>query len=163
MLAKTKFIYITLLLTLLFCLFLDILLDSKISYLFCAYFIIFISLSIFLIARGFIYKIDTNLYFGILLLISPIIQFVIYINYVKYYLILSIIFLVLTLASLSVWLLIKDKGHKKMFFVFLGEIIVFLLPICLTKISFSVLIILAIVWFIFYFAVNHFKDKKKKG
>lgn len=163
MLAKTKFIYVTLLLTLLICLFLDILLDSRISYLFCAYFICFVILSLFLIFRGLIYKIDTNLYFGILLLISPLIQTIIYLNFIKYYLILIVIFTILSLASLSVWLFFKDKTHKKLFFVFLGEIIICLLPICLTKIKFWGLIILAVVWFIFYFAVNHFKDKKKKG
>jgi len=160
MLTKTKFIYITLLLTLLICLFLDILLEDKISYLFCAYFIVFVVLSLFLIFRGLIYKIDTNLYFGVLLLISPLIQTIIYLDYIKYYLILATIFLMLTLASLLVWLFFKDKTHKKLFFVFLGEIIVCLLPICLTKISFWALIILAVVWFIFYFAVNYFKKKK---
>lgn len=163
MLAKTKFIYVTLLLSLLICLFLDILLDSKISYLFCAYFICFIVLSLFLVFRGLVYKIDTNLYFGILLLISPLIQTIIYFDYIKYYLILGIIFTILTFASLSVWLFFKDKTHKKLFFVFLGEIIVSLLPIYLTNISFWSLIILAVVWFIFYFAVNYFKGKKKKG
>ena len=163
MLAKTKFIYVTLLLTLLICLFLDVLLDNKISYLFCAYFICFVVLSLFLIFRGLIYKIDTNLYFGVLLLISPAVQVLIYLNLTKYYFILAIIFTMLCIASLVVWMFFKDKSHKKMFFAFLGEIIIFLLPFYLTKIHFSVLIILAVVWFIFYFAVNHFKSKKNKG
>lgn len=163
MLTKTKFIYVALLCTLLICLLLDVLLESKISYLFCAYFICFIVLSFFLIFRGLIYKIDTNLYFGILLFISPIIQTFIYFDYIKYYLILISIFTILCLASFVIWQYFKDKVHKKLFFVFLGEILIFLLPICLTKISFWVLIIIAVVWFIFYFAVNHFKSKNKKG
>ena len=163
MLAKTKFIYVTLLLTLLLCLFLDIFLDNRISYLFCAYFICFVVLSLFLVSRGLIYKIDTNLYFGILLLISPIVQVLIYNSLLTYYFVLVAIFSVLSFASLVVWRFFKDKTHKRLFFVFLGEIIVFLLPICLTKINFLVLIILAVVWFIFYFTVNYFINRKNKG
>lgn len=163
MLARTKFIYVTLLLILLLCLLLDIFLESKISYLFCAYFICFVVLSLFLVFRGIIYKIDTNLYFGILLLISPIVQILIYYSFLTYYFVLVAIFSVLSLASLVVWKFFKDKTHKKIFFVFLGEILVFLLPICLTKINFLVLILLAVVWFIFYFAVNYFISKKNKG
>ena len=161
MLARTKFIYVTLLLTLLLCLFLDIFLESKISCLFCAYFISFVVLSLFLVSRGLIYKIDTNLYFGILLLISPIVQILIYYSFLTYYFVLVAVFSVLSLASLVVWKYFKDKTHKKIFFVFLGEILVFLLHICLTKINILVLILLAVVWFIFYFAVNYFIGKKK--
>lgn len=158
---KTKHIYITLTLILLSCLFLDILLDNKISYLFCAYIIIFLILSLFLILRGLIYKIDTNLYFGILLLISPIVQLLIYANYTQYFYICLSIFFVLTLSSFCVWKYFKDKSHKNLFFVFLGEFLIFLLPICLTKIKFYILILLSGLWFILNLIVNHLKNKNK--
>lgn len=161
--SKTKFIYFSLLIILLTCLLLDIILDRAFSYLFIAYIVVFCVLALYLIFRGVIYKIDTNLYFGILLTISPIIQLLFLFSYTKHFYILTAIFTVLALSSFTVWKYFKDKHHKVLFFVFLGEIVIFMLPIYLTKIHFYILIILAVVWFIFYFTVNHFKNKKSKG
>ena len=160
MLKTTRFIYGFLLIILLGCLLLDVLNTNKnISYLSIAYFIVFLSLSAFLLIRGFYYKIDTNIYFGVLLFISPISQILIKFNRVSYPYFLVCIFSVLSIASLLIWWYFKDKSHKKLFFAFLGEIIIFFLPFYLTKISIWVLIIMSVAWFVLTIALSIFLNK----
>lgn len=159
---KSNLLYMILIVGLFVCLAFDIFVQSSISYLGTAYFVLFCILSTFLIIRGLIYKIDSNVYFGILLLLSPIIQTLIYFEINNYAMYCCCSFAILSLASLVAWKYFKDERHKIIFFIFSGEIVVFLLPFCLTKISFWYLIILAIVWCIFVIVAKHFKPRKKQ-
>lgn len=158
---KSKFLYVILALILLICLAFDIVLDDNISYLAIAYFITFISLSIFLTLRGLIFKIDSNLYFGLLLTMSPIIQCLIYFNITRYTIYLITIFAVLTISSLVIWKYFKDKMHKMLFFIFLGEIGIFFVPFYLTNLSFWYLIIMAIVWLCIVVGVKVYTRNKQ--
>lgn len=158
---KSNLLYAILILVLLTCLAFDILIKSTISYLGLAYFGIFCFLAVFLIIRGICYKIDTNLYFGVLLLISPIIQILIYFDIHFYWYYCVSIFAILSLASFTMWKYFKDKRHKSMFFVFFGEIVIFLLPFCLTNFSFWYLIIMAVVWLLFVAILSLGKSHKK--
>ncbi len=161
---KSNLLYIILILGLLTCLAFDVLLESTISYFGTAYFVIFCFLAVFLIIRGFCYKIDTNLYFGTLLLVSPIIQILIYFDIHFYWYYCVVTFSILSLASFLMWKYFKDKRHKSIFFVFFGEIVIFLLPFCLTNFSFWYLMIMAVMWLalvgIWSLAQSH---KKKKS
>ena len=149
MLNRTKFLYATLVIVLVICLFKDAVRPNKdISYLACAYFFIFLALALYLILRGFSYKIDTNIYFGITLLISPSTQVLIKYELFSLASFFVCCFVFLTLASLIIWQYFKDKTHKFIFFVFLGEILIFLTPFCLTNFSIWYLILIAIVWLI---------------
>ena len=162
MVKKVRYFYISLIALLLTCLAFDILSPSKkISFLGCAYFIIFISIALFLILRGFYYKIDTNIYFGILLFISPVCQLLINFELTRYFYFCITVFLFLTLASLVVWKYFKDKTHKLFFFVFLVELFIFFIPFCLTNFQFWYLILLAIIWAIAVIAFGYFKFKKR--
>lgn len=161
MLKKTKYIYTTILIVLLLALMLDIASDDKISYLGIAYFMTFIILSFFLIARGLIYKIDTNVYFGILLLGSPLIQTLIMLDIRRYFIYCIAVFLVLWLASFVIWKYFKNDFHKKLNFLFLGEMAIFFMPICLTNLSFWYLIIMALVWLIFIIILTRAIKPKK--
>lgn len=158
---KSKFLYVILALILLICLAFDIVLDDNISYLAIAYFITFISLSIFLTLRGLIFKIDSNLYFGLLLTMSPIIQCLIYFNITRYTIYLITVFAVLTISSLVIWKYFKDKMHKMLFFIFLGEIGIFFVPFYLTNLSFWYLIIMAIVWLCIVVGVKVYTRNKQ--
>lgn len=158
---KSKFLYVILALILLICLAFDIVLDDNISYLAIAYFITFISLSIFLTLRGLIFKIDSNLYFGLLLTMSPIIQCLIYFNITRYTIYLITVFAVLTISSLVIWKYFKDKMHKMLFFIFLGEIGIFFVPFYLTNLSFWYLIIMAIVWLCIVVGVKMYTRNKQ--
>ena len=158
---KSNFLYLVLLFGLLICLVFDLVVDSAFSYLAIAYFVLFCFVSIFLIIRGFLYKIDTNLYFGILLLISPTIQTLIYLGIKDYAYYCISVFIPLTIASLTVWKYFKDTRHKTLFAIFVGEIFVFILPFCLTNISFWYLIIMAVVWFAMVLSFTIFKHKKR--
>ena len=162
MVKKVKYFYFCLLTTLLICLTIDVIAPSEnISFLACAYFIIFIALAFFLILRGVYYKIDTNLYFGILLFISPAVQTLIYFDYAKYYHLFAVSCLFLTIASLIIWKYFKDKTHKFLFFVFLGEMLIFFIPFCLTNFKFWYLIILAIKWLLVALVYEFIKIKKR--
>lgn len=146
MLKKTRYFYATILIILLFALILDIVTEDDLSYLGIAYFCTFIILSIFLISRGFIYKIDTNIYFGILILASPLIQLLISLGIKNYLYYCGGIFLILALASLVIWLYFKNNFHKMLNFIFLGEFIIFFISIYLTNLKFWYLIIMASLW-----------------
>ena len=149
MLKKTKFIYASLLIVLLVCLIMDITKNRQdFSYLETAYFVIFLMLSIYLIFRGFLYKVDTNLYFGMLLLISPISQILLYYNHFSLLRFLLVCSSMICLSSFVIWKYFKDKTHKKIFFVFIGEILIFLTPFCLTNFSIWYLILIAIGWLV---------------
>lgn len=155
MASKIKYIYSFILIILLVCLGLDILeIYPSMSFLGCAYFAGFIILALFLILRGLIYKIDTNLYFGILLLASPIIQIMLYLNVINYILYSIVIFILLAFGSFVVWKHFKDLTHKKAFFVFLGEIVILLIAFYLTNISFWYLILVTGIWFVLFASVN---------
>jgi len=161
MLKKTKFIYITLILSLLICLFFDCYLQSEISYLSCAYFFVFSALAIYLILRGLVFKIDTNLYLGIVLLASPISQILLYFECFDIFSFMLVCSIVLSLASLVVWKYFKDKSHKLLFFVFVGEIVIFSIPFCLTKFNIWYLIVIAICWLVLVTIINVVKKKIK--
>lgn len=158
---KSNLLYILLLVGLFGCLIFDLVIQSSFSYLAFCYFVLFCFVAIFLIVRGFVYKIDTNLYFGILLLISPIVQTLIYFGIKNYSYYCVGVFLPLTLASLVVWRYFKNKRHQTLFVLFLGEIFIFLLPFCLTNISFWYLIIMAIVWFACVVCLSVLRHKKQ--
>ncbi len=161
---KSNFLYLVLLLGMFGCLVFDLVMDSDFSYLALCYFVLFCLVAVFLIVRGFVYKIDTNLYFGILLLISPIVQSLIYWGIKSYAYYCVGVFLPLAVASFAVWQYFKDKRHKVLFAIFFGEIFVFLSPFCLTNISFWYLIIMAIVWLafvVFFVLLRHKKQPKK--
>lgn len=96
---KSNLLYILLLVGLFGCLIFDLVIQSSFSYLAFCYFVLFCFVAIFLIVRGFVYKIDTNLYFGILLLISPIVQTLIYFGIKNYSYYCVGVFLPLTLPS----------------------------------------------------------------
>lgn len=159
---KSNLLYLILILGLLTCLAFDVLLESTISYLGTAYFVIFCFLAVFLIIRGFCYKIDTNLYLGTLLLVSPIIQILIYFDIHFYWYYCVVTFSILSLASFLMWKYFKDKRHKSIFFVFFGEIVIFLLPFCLTNFSFWYLIIMAVMWLAFVGIWSLAQSHKKK-
>lgn len=158
---KSNLLYLVLLVGLLICLVFDLVIDSALSYLAVAYFVLFCFVSIFLIIRGFLYKIDTNLYFGILLLISPIMQTLIYLGIKNYAYYCIGVFVPLTIASLAIWKYFKDARHKTLFAIFAGEIFVFTLPFCLTNISFWYLIIMVIVWFVVVMCCAIFRHKRQ--
>ena len=162
MAKKVRYFYFGLVFILLTCLAFDVLTpNEKISFLGLSYFIIFIAVALFLILRGFYYKIDTNIYFGILLLISPSSQFLISIGLIKYYYFCIISFMFLTISSLVIWKYFKDKTHKFLFFVFLGEMLIFFIPFCLTNFQFWYLIILAIIWALLVSILGYIKFKKR--
>lgn len=163
MLKRTKFVYATLMILLLMCLLFDVMLEEKtVSYLACAYFFVFVLLSIFLIIRGFVYKVDTNIYFGIMLLISPISQLLINYDIFSVYAFLLVCSSVIAFASLVIWWYFKDKTHKLLFFIFLGEILIFLTPFYLTNLSIWYLIVIAIVWLVLAIIFNVVKKKFKR-
>lgn len=165
MLKRTKFVFFSTIFTLLFCLLIDIVFNPVFSALEIAYLFIFSLLAIFLILRGLTYKIDTNLYLGILLFISPALQLLIHFNIKNYAIYALAILSIMSLASLSVWKYFNDSMHKNFLFILLGEIAIFILPFCLTKISFWYLIILSVLWIFCFFVTKKITKKtqiKKK-
>ena len=162
MVKKVRYFYIALVTMLLICLAFDIFAPNKnISFLGCAYFIIFIALAFFLILRGVYYKIDTNIYFGILLFISPSFQLLINYDLMKYFYFCFVVFTFLTIASFIIWKYFKDRTHKLLFFVFLGEMFIFFMPFYLTNFLFWYLIILAVIWALIATIYGYIKFKKR--
>lgn len=158
---KIKYVYVTLLILLLLSLALDIIANDKISYLGITYFFTFVCLSIFLISRGLIYKIDTNVYFGLLLLASPLVQTLVTLEIHKYFVYCFGIFLVLWLASFVVWKVFKNDFHKLLSYIFLGEFVIFLAPLSFKNMTIWYLMIMAVVWFVLVLVLNFIITARK--
>lgn len=162
---KSKILYFTVLIVNIVCFILD-LLPINFPFFRVSFAISLILIGLLLSVRAFTLKIDSSLFFGIVLFICGILNLVLYfgqayfalnINHMwPYYL------FALAIASLITGLYFKEKLQIKLFVLFLG------FGIFTTLFVYGLLflwlyITLMVVWFIGYFVVNILISKKRSN
>lgn len=161
---KSKILYYSVLLVNVVCFILS-LLPINFPFFRISFALSLILIGILLIIRAVYYKIDSSLFCGILLFGCGIINFVLYFgeNYFglnpnelwPYY------FFAVAFASLITALYFKDKLQMKLFILFLGFGAICLLFVQ-AVINLTWFIVLLVVWFVAYFAINIILFKRRK-
>ncbi len=124
-----------------------------------------ILIGIMLAIRAFTLKIDSSLFFGVVLFCCGILNFVVYFSekYLNigtsqlwpYYL------FAVAVASLITAIYFKDKLQLKVFMLFLGFGLITLLFVQ-NLINLWLMIVLLVVWFVVYFIINLVLYKRRK-
>lgn len=162
---KSKILYYSVLIVNIVCFILD-LLPINFPFFRVSFAVSLILIGILLIVRGFSLKLDSSLFFGIVLFICGVLNFVLYFLQVyqsidinqfwPYYL------FAVAIASFIASVYFKDKLQMKLFILFLGFGLISLVFVQ-NLINIWWMIGLMIAWFIGYFVVNLILAKRRKN
>lgn len=162
---KSKILYYSVLIVNIVCFILD-LLPINFPFFRVSFAVSLILIGILLIVRGFSLKLDSSLFFGIVLFICGVLNFVLYFlqiyqsidinQFWPYYL------FAVAIASFIASVYFKDKLQMKLFILFLGFGLISLVFVQ-NLINIWWMIGLMIAWFIGYFVVNLILAKRRKN
>lgn len=160
---KSKILYFSILIVNILCFILD-LLPFNFHFFNISFGCSLLLIGISLIVRGFAYKIDSSLFFGIALAIFGALNLFEYFGNVYFGLLNKYLWpyylFGLAVASLFTGIYFKDKLQLKLFALFLGfGVILCLFVYGLIKLW--LLITLLIIWFVGYFTINTIVYKKR--
>lgn len=157
---KSKILYYTVLLVNLVCFILD-LLPINFPFFRISFAVSLILIGLLLVVRAFTFKIDSSMFFGIVLFEFGILNMVLYFTSIPtkqfwpYYL------FALCIASLLTGLYFKDKLQLKLSVLFLGFGLISLIFVQ-SLIKLWLFIVLMVAWFIGYFVINSILFKRGK-
>lgn len=162
---KSKILYYSVLIVNIVCFILD-LLPINFPFFRVSFAVSLILIGILLIVRGFSLKLDSSLFFGIVLFICGVLNFVLYFlqiyqsidinQFWPYYL------FAVAIASFIASVYFKDKLQMKLFILFLGFGLISLVFVQ-NLINIWWMIGLMTAWFIGYFVVNLILAKRRKN
>ncbi len=162
---KSKILYYSVLIVNIVCFILD-LLPINFPFFRVSFAVSLILIGILLIVRGFSLKLDSSLFFGIVLFICGVLNFVLYFlqiyqsidinQFWPYYL------FAVAIASFITSVYFKDKLQMKLFILFLGFGLISLVFVQ-NLINIWWMIGLMTAWFIGYFVVNLILAKRRKN
>ncbi len=157
---KSKILYYTVLLVNLVCFILD-LLPINFPFFRISFAVSLILIGLLLVVRAFSFKIDSSMFFGIVLFEFGILNMVLYFTNIPtkqfwpYYL------FALCIASLLTGLYFKDKLQLKLSVLFLGFGLISLIFVQ-SLIKLWLFIMLMVAWFVGYFVINSILFKRGK-
>lgn len=162
---KSKILYYTVLFVNIACFILD-LLPINFPFFRISFAVSLILIGLLLIARAINYKIDSSLFFGVLLFLCGVLNMTLYFGEIYWILTANIIWpfylFAVSISSLITSLYFKDKLQLKLFILFLIFGVISLLFV-FNVIGLVWFICLMVGWFIVYFVVNLILFKKRRG
>ena len=163
--SKSKILYFSVLIVNVICFILD-LLPINFPFFRVSFGVSLILIGLLLIVRSVNYKIDSSLFFGVILMLFGVLNLVLYFGQTKfgmdpnelwpYYL------FAVAVGSFVTYVVFKDKIQFKIFILFLGFGLITLLFVRHLLILW-VYITLMIVWFIVYFTINIIINRRKRS
>lgn len=162
--SKSKILYFTVLIVNIVCFLLDFL-PIEFPFFRISFGVSLILIGLLLIVRAVNYKIDSSMFFGVILLLFGVLNLVLYFGHLKfgldanelwpYYL------FAVAVGSFITSVYFRDRLQFKIFILFLGFGLITLLFIRHLLILW-LYITLMIVWFVVYFTVNIILNKRRK-
>jgi len=162
--SKSKILYFTVLIVNIVCFLLDFL-PIEFPFFRISFGVSLILIGLLLVVRAVNYKIDSSMFFGVILLLFGVLNLVLYFGHLKlgldanelwpYYL------FAVAVGSFITSVYFRDRLQFKIFILFLGFGLITLLFIRHLLILW-LYITLMIVWFVVYFTVNIILNKRRK-